>query len=284
LRKIIFLDIDGTLTGYDGWIPPSVSTACRSARSKGHLLYICSGRPRLFISKEILDIGFDGVISAGGAYIEAGNNIILNAMIPVETVINITNYLNLHKCGFLLEKSYIALSSHFLITYWENIIEGNPSLKRDIKFIDFINRITENQLPENPEPYHYEGINKMVFMINNEVSFDDVKQAIGINCEIFRGSVPYCGNEGGEIGPPGIHKGSAVERIAEYHGISLDDTIAFGDSDNDRKMIERAGIGIAMGNASADLKTIADDVTNSFDNDGIFNGFVKYGLISEMPV
>ena len=278
-KKIIFLDIDGTLTGYDGWIPPSVITACREARRRGHLLYICSGRPQLMINKEILDIGFDGVISAGGAYIEAGNNIILNAMIPIETVKNITSYLNLHNCGFLLEKNDIVFSNTYLVTHWENIIKCNQSLQTDIKFIDFIAKITKNQLPENPGIYHYEGVNKMVFIENDNVSFDVIQQALGNTCEIFRGSVPFCGNKGGEIGPPGIHKGSAVERIAEYHGIPLADTIAFGDSDNDRKMIERVGIGIAMGNASPDLKTIADDVTSSFDADGIYNGFIKYELI-----
>ena len=65
----------------------------------------------------------------------------------------------------------------------------------------------------------------------------------------------------------------------EHLGVSREDTIAFGDGPNDFEMIEFAGIGVAMGNASEDLKEKADMVTTAIDKDGIFNGMKELGLI-----
>lgn len=52
-------------------------------------------------------------------------------------------------------------------------------------------------------------------------------------------------------------------------GIEAENVIAFGDGENDRSIIEYAGIGVAMGNAVQEILDIADEVTNTNDEDGI---------------
>lgn len=67
--NLIFLDIDGTLCGPGGVVPPSAIDACQKARQNGHLIFLCTGRSKVEISDEIMGIGFDGVIgAAGGVY------------------------------------------------------------------------------------------------------------------------------------------------------------------------------------------------------------------------
>ena len=61
-KKVIFLDIDGTLRGFDGVIPESTKEAIRLARANGHETVVCSGRSLYQIDKSILDLGFDGII------------------------------------------------------------------------------------------------------------------------------------------------------------------------------------------------------------------------------
>jgi len=85
----------------------------------------------------------------------------------------------------------------------------------------------------------------------------------------------------GEITKSAFTKGTAVRYLAEYLGIPEEDTIAIGDSENDLGMLRAAGIGIAMGNASDDVKEASDDVTGSVQEDGVYDAFLKYGLISE---
>jgi hydroxymethylpyrimidine pyrophosphatase-like HAD family hydrolase len=55
--------------------------------------------------------------------------------------------------------------------------------------------------------------------------------------------------------------------------------MVFGDADNDIRMIQKAGIGIAMGNATENLKKVADYVTSDLDHDGIFNALKHFKLI-----
>jgi len=118
-QKLIFLDIDGTLTNAEGFVPVSAVAACREARKKGHVIYLCSGRSGWQISGEVLDVGFDGVISSGGACIETGDTaggaprrkIILDEVIPAEAVKRIAAYLHSRQCGFSLEKKGKTISN-----------------------------------------------------------------------------------------------------------------------------------------------------------------------------
>ena len=60
--KLVFLDIDGTLADERHEVPISAQEACKAARSRGHKLFICTGRSMPKIERGILDLGFDGVI------------------------------------------------------------------------------------------------------------------------------------------------------------------------------------------------------------------------------
>jgi Cof subfamily protein (haloacid dehalogenase superfamily) len=69
--------------------------------------------------------------------------------------------------------------------------------------------------------------------------------------------------------PPGVNKGTALRRYCEVAGLELADTVAFGDHENDIEMLREAGLGVAMGNALEHVKSVADVVTASNDDDGI---------------
>ena len=64
-----------------------------------------------------------------------------------------------------------------------------------------------------------------------------------------------------EVVREGVNKGVALARLADHLGISIDETLAVGDSLNDREMIEAAGLGVAVANARQELKAVADAVT-----------------------
>ena len=69
-KKVVFLDIDGTIVDFFGNIPESTKTAIRKARENGHYMVVCSGRSKFQIAKEVLDLGIDGIVAAAGAYVE----------------------------------------------------------------------------------------------------------------------------------------------------------------------------------------------------------------------
>ena len=61
-----------------------------------------------------------------------------------------------------------------------------------------------------------------------------------------------------------------LDKMLEHFQIGLDECMAFGDGGNDIQMLSHVGIGIAMGNASDEVKKYADYITDSVDEDGVF--------------
>lgn len=76
-----------------------------------------------------------------------------------------------------------------------------------------------------------------------------------------------------ELAPVGIDKAWGLEFLAEAFGVSIKDTIAFGDEHNDAVILKEAGLGVAMKNATESIKSIANDITE-YDNN--HNGMAAY--------
>ncbi|MFS1192878.1 HAD-IIB family hydrolase, partial [Enterococcus lactis] len=82
-----------------------------------------------------------------------------------------------------------------------------------------------------------------------------------------------------EIMNKNASKGNALAKLADHLGLNKDEVMAIGDNENDLSMIDYAGIGVAMGNATENVKTIADVHTTSNDEDGVAQIIEKMVLI-----
>lgn len=83
-----------------------------------------------------------------------------------------------------------------------------------------------------------------------------------------------------DIIPAGSGKGMGVMKVLEYYHLSREEATAFGDGNNDIEMLQAVGSGIAMQNASEDLKQIADDICGHVAQDGIYHYCLEHGLIA----
>ena len=81
-----------------------------------------------------------------------------------------------------------------------------------------------------------------------------------------------------EINDAHANKGEAIASLTAYLGLPMAATMAIGDGLNDRSMIKMAGIGVAMANATAEVKAAADYVTTSCDEDGVAVALEKFVL------
>lgn len=81
-----------------------------------------------------------------------------------------------------------------------------------------------------------------------------------------------------DIIPANGGKGLGVEKVLAYYGLTKEQAIAFGDGTNDIEMLEAVGHGIAMGNATDDVKEIADDICGTASNDGIYHYCLEHHL------
>ncbi|WP_062108933.1 Cof-type HAD-IIB family hydrolase [Bacillus niameyensis] len=80
----------------------------------------------------------------------------------------------------------------------------------------------------------------------------------------------------------GTSKASGVQAVCEYLNISMSEVMAIGDNFNDMKLIQKAGLGIAMGNAVQELKDFADDITDTNTKDGVAQAIQKYIFENEI--
>ncbi|MBR5636426.1 MAG: HAD family phosphatase, partial [Pseudobutyrivibrio sp.] len=72
MKKVIFIDVDGTLVDYENNLPDSAVSAIRKARENGHKVYICTGRSEAEVYQNIWEIGLDGMIGGNGSYVKDG--------------------------------------------------------------------------------------------------------------------------------------------------------------------------------------------------------------------
>lgn len=276
-RKIVFLDIDGTLTEPGSNEPAeSAVKAIEQARKAGHYVFLCTGRnyDMLF---PLLQYSFDGVIASSGGYIECRKEVIYDCPMTESqrrSAMDVLEKNGVFRTVECKDGSYTDEGfKEFLRSHAEE--SGNSELLRWREQI-------EKALNIRPmKEYQGQPVYKIVFMSPS-------REQILESRKVLQSDFTFCiqdGNEGGfingELVNRAFDKGKAVRRVCEYLHIPLNDSIAIGDSMNDREMMEAAGLGICMENGSRELKKLADDICPSVQEDGIRHAFLKYHLIHE---
>ncbi len=82
-----------------------------------------------------------------------------------------------------------------------------------------------------------------------------------------------------EVFDPLVSKSGGIQDVLEHYNISWDEVISFGDAHNDIDMLKSSGIGVAMGNATAEVKSVADYITDSVQEDGVYHALKHFNLI-----
>ena len=82
-----------------------------------------------------------------------------------------------------------------------------------------------------------------------------------------------------DVIPFGGGKSKGIKQFVEANGLKIEETMAFGDGDNDADMLEYVGIGVAMGNGTQKAKAAADYITDSIDDNGIENALRHFHII-----
>lgn len=100
MMKAIFLDVDGTLTDYEGNIPESAIRAIQQARRNGHKVFTVTGRSKAEMYEDILAIGFDGYIGGNGSYVELDNQVLFEQVLSKTDAKEIVDWLHQQELEF----------------------------------------------------------------------------------------------------------------------------------------------------------------------------------------
>lgn len=276
--KCIFLDIDGTLRDPFYGTPESALKAVRLAREKGHLAVVCTGRSLGLIPDDFPTEQFDGIIAGGGCYIEKAGKVVLDREMNPQTVTTLCRELRSHGilCRVETRNSvYMEPEMADMLGFLgEKTNNSNSEIKQMIaKRNKFELRLTMDDYFASPVP------GTKICTISKPDRLELIKEIFGSEFNIISHHDKAADIVNTEIVQQGCDKGSAVRIFCESFGIDINDTAAFGDSMNDIDMFSAAALTVAMGNGEQALKDKADIVCGDILNDGLYDGFVRAGLI-----
>jgi len=272
-RKLIFLDIDGTLTPAGENTPPeSALRAIRAAQKKGNLVFLCTGRNRDMLAP-VLAYGFEGAVSTGGGHVFAGDKVLFDCPMTDEQLETGMRLLKENGVFRTIEARDATYGDEDLADFLSQAGEGNSELVRWRKAL-------AQQLNIRPMG-EYDGrpIYKIVFMCTQMSQLEPARKAMEKDFSFIVQDVAAHNCLNGEIINRKFDKGRGVQIVAREFGIPIEDTYGFGDSMNDLEMIETVGTSVCMDNGSPLLKEKSDLVCPAVNEDGLAWAFQKLGLV-----
>ncbi|HPR81935.1 MAG TPA: sugar-phosphatase [Enterococcus sp.] len=266
--KLIAIDIDGTLLNSHHQLTNEVHTALKQAEAQGVKIVLCTGRPLTGVESllEELDLfsGNDYVITYNGSLVQSTHD----KEIVSKFGLSHDDYLEIE---LLARKLGVHLHTETEDTMYTSNRDISPYT---IHEAFLVNMPLKYRTPE--EMTEELSIIKMM-MIDEPALLDEI---IPLIPESFMEkytvvkSTPFFL----EILNKEVHKGAALERLATHLGLDRSEVMALGDNENDVTMIEYAGLGIAMANATENIKNVADAITTSNDEHGVAEAIFSYVL------
>ena len=261
--KILFTDLDGTLLDDNKDISAEDMSAVRKMIAAGHKFVMTTGRPLTSVKKlagryGFLEAGFYLVSFNGGLIYDCeSQEAILTRYIPVEEVKAIMDAA--HACGMHAH----TYSGDLVVSEYETeqlktycrLMQMDYVVVKDIReyYGQFINVVVKPPIKVNIiTPFDHSSLESFRAEMR--------KTTAGKLFDVF--SKP----EMLEFSHMKSNKGDAVRFMADFYKVPMDDTIAVGDEENDCPMIEAAGVGVAMANASPVVRNVADYVTERDNN------------------
>lgn len=267
MYKLIALDMDGTLLTTDKRVSEKNKAAIKEAEAKGVKIVLASGRPLIGITKYLNELDLlkddDYVLSFNGGLVQNTKTQKVVSKLPLKgrdlkNIYRISKELNINIHAFSAKDGLITpkISQY---TEHEADINGIEINIRDFNEIDDEEDIIKVMMID-PQEILDPAIKKLPAELYEKYS-------------VFK-SAPFFL----EFTNKEVDKGLGLKKLGEYLGIKKEEIIACGDAGNDLSMVKYAGLGVAMENATKEVKEVANFITTSNDEDGIANVIEKFIL------
>lgn len=260
MKKALFFDIDGTLVSFKTHeIPASAIDAISIAHERGNKIFISTGRPFVIINnlkplqeKQLID----GYITMNGAYCFIGDKILYKSPIPAEDVKRLAEICK--------DKGYACI---FVTETEMKVVQPTDEVRKIFNEFLHVDHIPHTDFKDVTDKEIYQ----MTVFITEDIEKVVSQEMPG--SEFNRWYPSFV-----DITAKGNTKAHGIEIIMNSISLPHESSIAFGDGGNDIPMLEKAAIGVAMGNATDEVKAHAQLVTDTVDDNGIANALKMLNL------
>ena len=266
--KLLALDMDGTLLNSEKKISPKTARAIYELNKRGVFVTLSTGRGIAEIAdyKDTLEfINYGILVSGGYIYDFANKKVIANHPLTEDLLLE------------LVDAADEVKAMKHILTVNESLMS-----RADIEHIeDFHMEIYKDMYERNTvdcedfKKYIRENSGK-VMKFNMYHRSPEARQ---ITLDKFKNApitFSYAEETSLEASPKNISKASGLIELCEFLKIDISETVAVGDAPNDTEILQTAGFSVAMGNATPEIKKIADYITADNDNDGIVEVIEKF--------
>ncbi|MBM7637060.1 sugar-phosphatase [Streptococcus saliviloxodontae] len=265
--KLVAVDIDGTLITDDRQVTPEVFEAIQDAKKAGVKVVIATGRPipgvQSLLNQLQLNQEGDYVITFNGGLVQdtATGNDIVKETLTYEDYLDIeflSRKLNVHMHAITKEGIYTANRNIGKYTVHEATLVDMPIYYR------------------TPEEMTNKEIVKIMMIDEPEIldqAIANIPQEFHDKYTIVKSKPFYL-----EIMNKKVSKGNAIIHLADKLGISMDETMAIGDEENDRAMLEVVGTPVVMENGVPSVKALAKHITKSNNDSGVAHAIREWVL------
>lgn len=256
MHKIVFFDIDGTLLDRENRIPASALDAIERLKQNGVRIALATGRAPFMFRHILQQLGIEDFVSFNGQYVEVGGKVLYKRSIDKERLraIEQAALKRDHPIVFLdEEKMTVNIEDHAWVKQCMAEIDLDPP-------------------PFDPQSHEQRDICQAVLYCAEHEQHEYTEAFPDFDFIRWHRYAL-------DIMPPGGSKAVGVRIVCEHYGISPEHVYAFGDAQNDVEMLREAAVGVAMGGGEPAAFAAADWVTGRPEEDGIYEGLRKLGLI-----
>lgn len=268
--KLIALDLDGTTLDNNRRITTRTKNALEEAARQGVNIVVATGRPYTALPEDIFNIeAIRYVLTSNGAAItdlKTNEIIYRNCLSPLAAVKSVEL---LRKYDYIIE-TFTHGNAYMQADYWYEIKRTGKSF-RSVEYLlstrepmeDIYQYILDNRdIIENIN-VNFEDTSKKQEMMEILKTIPETTITSSFDCNL-------------EIGGETTSKADALMKLEGILNVSKEEMMAFGDSLNDKAMLELAGFAVAMGNGVGEIKEIADYVTLPNTEDGVAHAVEKF--------
>lgn len=263
IYRLLAINIDGTLLRSNGRLQPSTREAIDFVQKKGVYVTLVTSRHFQTAKKLAKALKINNIlITHSGAFIsDKIDRSLYENRISEEKTFNLVQVLETFDCNVRIVHERFSLGNRKKVS--SNIVGKTLLSPTDPLFypVQFVDSLGENL---RDEPL---AAPKIEVYFSNKDSCTEAEKVLS---DAFEGIVTRTksGNVL-EVTAKGVSKGNGLRVLGQHLKIAPEEMVAIGDSDDDKEMIEMAGLGVAMGNAPYEVKKAADWITRNNDDQGV---------------